>query len=459
MYNGNQVLRFDTKYKASDLGGLSVELTKRKGTGNYDEARTNFNKEYQILDKNLASKVYSTLKENNVEYGENKKNINLVNGAIITSGPEFFESLGMNFKDSGRVKLNKLKEYEQILVPDITSENDIPIKVKEFFEDSYNFLADYVGKENVVYAVVHYDEDTPHMHFYFTPVVENVKRKVFEVDTDNNIVKKLIFDKNGNEKLVPVQKKDSCGKNVYELKKGKFLNSDQFWKNKGGKSSFAKVQDNYNDFINSKGFNLYRGEIGANKHHTTKLEFKYNSLKEQTSKIEKEYKHTLSINELEVNTHNQINNVNKDISLSKRKLIGYKEKDVEELIDNSIKINKENILNINQIKKQDLEINKLKQDITEIKNGTTIEEKEKIIESQNKIITKQKNLINSLKNEIDELKFKIESITHNFTELLKKSYKALGKILKINKNPNDFDYFENIVDETNYKDNNNDLEL
>ena len=40
MYDGNQVLRFESKYKANDLGGLGVELVMRKGTGNYDKDRT-----------------------------------------------------------------------------------------------------------------------------------------------------------------------------------------------------------------------------------------------------------------------------------------------------------------------------------------------------------------------------------------------------------------------------------
>ena len=97
MFDGNQVLRFE-KYKSSDLGGLGVELEDRKGTGNYDKDRTKFNVEFVSLNnKTLMSKVYSTLKENEIYYGENKKNINLLNGAIITSGQEFFKSLGMNF--------------------------------------------------------------------------------------------------------------------------------------------------------------------------------------------------------------------------------------------------------------------------------------------------------------------------------------------------------------------------
>ena len=33
---------------------------------------------------------------------------------------------------------------------------------------------------------IHYDEDTPHMHFYFLPVVNQVRRKVFETDKDGN---------------------------------------------------------------------------------------------------------------------------------------------------------------------------------------------------------------------------------------------------------------------------------
>lgn len=72
------------------------------------------------------------------------------------------------------------------------------------------------------------------MHFYFTPVVNEVKRKKFTTDNNNNLIKKEIIDKNGNTKLVPIQFKDDKDKNVYTIEQGKFLNSDQFWKDKGG---------------------------------------------------------------------------------------------------------------------------------------------------------------------------------------------------------------------------------
>ena len=41
------------------------------------------------------------LKKKNIEY-LNKPSTNLLNGITFTSGPEFFEALGMNFIDSGR---------------------------------------------------------------------------------------------------------------------------------------------------------------------------------------------------------------------------------------------------------------------------------------------------------------------------------------------------------------------
>ena len=44
MYDGKQVLRLETKYKAKDLYNIGIEMNKRKGTGNYDKDRTKFKK-------------------------------------------------------------------------------------------------------------------------------------------------------------------------------------------------------------------------------------------------------------------------------------------------------------------------------------------------------------------------------------------------------------------------------
>lgn len=45
-----------------------------------------------------------------------------------------------------------------------------PEEAKRFFEESKAFLTEFVGKENVISAMVHMDEKTPHMHFLHVPI-------------------------------------------------------------------------------------------------------------------------------------------------------------------------------------------------------------------------------------------------------------------------------------------------
>jgi hypothetical protein len=45
-----------------------------------------------------------------------------------------------------------------------------PEDTRRFFEESKAFLTEFVGAENVISAMVHMDEKTPHMHFLHVPV-------------------------------------------------------------------------------------------------------------------------------------------------------------------------------------------------------------------------------------------------------------------------------------------------
>lgn len=61
---------------------------------------------------------------------------------LVTSDPDFFKNLS---------------EDKQIT----------------FFQDSYNFLSERYGQDNVISATVHLDERTPHMHFNFVPITDD----------------------------------------------------------------------------------------------------------------------------------------------------------------------------------------------------------------------------------------------------------------------------------------------
>ena len=439
MYDGNQVLRFESKYKANDLGGLGVELVMRKGTGNYDKDRTIFNYSYVPLSKpTLQEQVYSKLKENKIYYNDGK-NTNLLNGAIVTSGKEFFQSLGMKFKDSGRTHQVGKDKGKPILVPDIKSKEDIPEKVMGFFNESYNFLEQLVGKDNVVYAEIHFDEDTPHLHFYFMPIVSVVKRKVFETDKDGNLIYREGIDKKGNKKMYPVQKKDENGKNIFKTEEGKFLNCDQFWKTLGGKTSYAKIQDDYNKFITEKGYNLYRGNIGDNKHHKTKAEKEIEDLNEQISEMKIEFEKNKRLNEIELQTTKEMSEIdsNEILNPTKRKIGGYKDNDVNNLINYSKQIQKQNSNSKNVIRQKNVLIEELTQKIeniqtenSKLKDGRAIKERDTKIYEQQQTISKQKSIIKEKNNIIEKLESKVNEIQETFNNFKEKMFNFCDKICR-----------------------------
>ena len=452
-----QVLTFKNQIKPKDIGGLGVELNDRKGSGNYDKERTQFNIEYVGFDGHptLSSKVYETIYTNNIHFNKGD-NTNILNGCVVTSGPEFFKKLGLPMKDTGRVHIEGKHIGEPIFCPDIKSKEDIPEPVLEYFNESYRFLSNIVGKENVVYAGVHFDEDTPHMHFYFLPIVNQVKRKVFETDENGKRITKQIYTKDNTIKNVPIQKKDANGKSIYEIEYGKFLNSDEFWKQLGGKASFAKLQDQYNEYITSKGFELDRGQVGANKHHQDKAEHNIKVLNNEIDKLKQELELNKRINEVELNTNKEIKNINEEELLNPSKDIfkKYKDKDVEKLIDYSKEIKKANIASKNELEKKEIKIEKLENQIKQFKSGKTYQDKDKVIANQERIIDEQKGIIDSLNNEIKSLKDKIERLTNIIWTKLNDAYLAVAHLLgfkNVNKDNINHDLMDYKVRDINRK--------
>ena len=56
-----------------------------------------------------------------------------------------------------------------------------PKEIQEFFHRAADFLIGRVGRENIVSAVVHMDEKTPHLHLCFTPITEDGRLSAKEI--------------------------------------------------------------------------------------------------------------------------------------------------------------------------------------------------------------------------------------------------------------------------------------
>ena len=372
MYDGKQVLRFVNNYKTKDLYLIGNEMNKRIGTGNYDSERTKFNVHYKDINKNnLYQEVKSILEDRDIEYSHKTKT-NILNGVTFTSGPEFFMTLGLSFKETDRIYQSGDKKGQNILVPDIKSKDDIPYEVTKYFDCCIKFLEDLVGKENIVMAQVHYDEDTPHLQAYFLPIVNEVKRKCYKRDSEGNLIKE-------NGKTILLRDKDN--KIIYESVKSNFLNNDQFWKDLGGRNSFANIQDKFNKYITDCGYKLDRGNIGSNKVHQTKLEYKINELKSEMNNLYKDIeKYNVELNKSKEVLENKVKNNNLNI---KKNIIGYSSKDVEKLIDYSNDLERLNNINKNKLDSNENTINRLSIENNFYKNNKELIKTKKYIYEQN----------------------------------------------------------------------------
>ena len=193
-----------------------------------------------------------------------KKDSTAFEGMIITSDTAFFERLGW-------------KKGEET-----------PYAVMEFFNRCYEFALQEIGykgtDKNILSAVIHLDETTPHLQLYYIPVVDTAKKKVYEKGADGKVLR--------NEKGSPVQKKDEHGKSVYEyvqLEQPKLCSSD-FWGERGGQLSYGNLQDSFHEQIGIR-YGLDRGEVGSNKKHTTKYQWQKQKQEAELAALEDEKVH------------------------------------------------------------------------------------------------------------------------------------------------------------------------
>ena len=189
------------KYKRDNLKGI-YRHNERKNK-NYSNKNIDITKSY--LNYSIKSPQYSYEKEFDIikeKYnlkGQIKTVSNIVCEYIITSDKEFFESIGEK-------------------------------ETKRYFETAYKFVCEYknLGEQYILSANVHMDENTPHLHLVFIPVVHTTDKKGNAID------------------------KVACS---------------EFWKEK---DSYIQLQNSFYSYITQNGFNLERGKSSLKEHLSMK---------------------------------------------------------------------------------------------------------------------------------------------------------------------------------------------
>ncbi|MEH7327952.1 MobV family relaxase, partial [Priestia megaterium] len=111
---------------------------------------------------------------------------------------------------------------------------------RKYFEAALNHISGKYGQQNILYAVVHNDEATPHMHVGFVPITE-----------DRRLAAKEYFH---------------------------------------GKTKIRRIQDDFHNYMNKRGYDIERGEPSELQHKSVH-EFKKQEREKELKQLEKQVAH------------------------------------------------------------------------------------------------------------------------------------------------------------------------
>lgn len=330
----------NTKYKRENLKGIYRHNERRNK--NYSNA--NIDKEKSYLNYAIKSPQYSYEKEFDLmreKYklkGKIKVVSNIACEYIITSDKEFFETIGEE-------------------------------ETKRYFETAYQFVTQYkdLGEQYIMSAKVHMDEETPHMHLIFLPVVHTK-------DKEGNDIDKL-----------------ACS---------------EFWK---AKDSYRQLQNAFYNYMASNNFELKRGlpKEETGREHIDLKEYKeitnFDKTKEKLQNIKLELPDVPNLEDINVNR------------LSKKR----DEKILEEIIKP-----KDNL--INDLYQDNLI---LQQELS--RQARMVEKAEKYQRERDKIMEDNENLHNEVEQIRAEYKQKESDIEWKYKSKIKGLEKENNKLHRI----------------------------
>ena len=330
----------NTKYKRENLKGIFRHNERR----NKNYSNENIDKEKSYLNYSLKSPQYSYEKEfdkirekYNLK-GQIKTVSNIACEYIITSDHDYFERIGEE-------------------------------ETKRFFEIAYKFVSEYkeLGEQYIMSAKVHMDEETPHMHLIFLPVVHTTDKK------GNNIDK---------------------------------LACSEFWKEK---NSYRRLQDAFYQYMSSHNFELERGIP-----------------KEETGRVHidiKEYKELTNFDETKEKLQNMKLELPEVPEIDDIKMVRWSKKRDEKILEDIIKPKNDLINKLYQ--------NNLLMYQQLLRQAKMVEEAEKYQKERNKIMADNRDLHKQVDNIKAEYQQKEDNLEWKYEYRINKLEKENGYLHKV----------------------------
>lgn len=146
-----------------------------------------------------------------IDHSKTHLNYDLVNDNKRNFNNLIDEKIEQNYTGKRKIRTDAVKHIDGLITSDSEFfDNQTPEDTKQFFEHAKEFLEQEYGKDNLLYATVHMDEKTPHMHYGVVPITDDGRLSAKEVV--------------GNKKVL------------------------------------TEFQDRFNEYVNQRGYDLERGQ-------------------------------------------------------------------------------------------------------------------------------------------------------------------------------------------------------
>ncbi|MGG3157910.1 MobV family relaxase [Priestia megaterium] len=218
------------------------------------------NSQNKDIDSNKTMLNYDFVNEDKIKYHEEIKKMTATrvkrkirNDAVLVA--EFFVSAS--------------PEYMHAMSPD---------EQRKYFEASLDHIAGKYGQQNILYATVHNDESTPHMHVGFVPITE-----------DRRLAAKDYFH---------------------------------------GKTKIRRIQDDFHNYMNKRGYDIERGEPSELQHKSVH-EFKKEERQKELNNLDQQ----LIFKEKEIQRMDNLRNLKEEGLVDIRS-----DQSIEELCRKSVEI-------------------------------------------------------------------------------------------------------------------------
>lgn len=321
-----------------------------------------------------------------IDHSKTHLNYDLVNDNKQNFNNLIEEKIEQNYTSKRKIRTDAVKHIDGLITSDNEFfNNQTPEDTKHFFEQAKQFLEQEYGKDNLLYATVHMDEKTPHMHYGVVPITDDGRLSAKEVV--------------------------------------------------GNKKALTEFQDRFNEYVKQRGYDLERGQsrqVTNAKHeqmsqYKQKTEYhkqeyeresqKTDHIKQKNDKLMQEYQKSLETLKKPINVPYELETekvgglFNKEVQETGNVVISQEDFNAFQKQIEAAQMIKEDYEYIksdkalNDLKSENSKLKKEHNELYELvtKATDTVKERNKQIEKSNKILVVTREIISKLLKEIERL--------------------------------------------------------